>query len=53
MRFGGSVALRCVKSAERIPLERATANKWDSQLAPSARGGRPGSILLAVVRTGR
>jgi hypothetical protein len=36
MRFGGSGALRCVKSEERTPLERVTANKWDGQFAPSA-----------------
>ncbi len=45
MRFGGSVALRCVKSAERIPLEPATANKWDSQLAPSARSSHSRRVV--------
>jgi hypothetical protein len=40
MRFWGSGALRYVKSEERTPLERVTANKWGSQFALSARGGR-------------
>ena len=39
MRFWGSGALRYVKSEERTPLERVTANKWGSQFALSANGG--------------
>ena len=39
MRFGGSGALRCVKSEERTPLQRVTANKCDGQFAPSAKSG--------------
>lgn len=36
MRFWGSGALRYVKSEERTPLERVTANKWGGQFALSA-----------------
>lgn len=39
MRFWGAGALRCVKSEERTPLQRVTANEWGCQLALSASFG--------------
>lgn len=45
MRFWGSGALRYVKSEERTPLERVTANKWSGQFALSAKNGHRALLL--------
>lgn len=50
MRFGGSGALRCVKSEERTPLDRVTANKWDGQFAPSAKSGYQNGCSASILR---
>jgi hypothetical protein len=47
MRFWSSGALRYVKSEERTPLERVTANKWGSQFSLSARSGSSRNFLVA------
>jgi hypothetical protein len=49
MRFWGSGALRYVKSEERTPLERVTANKWGSQFALSAISCQPLLFFVAVI----
>jgi hypothetical protein len=50
MRFWSSGALRYVKSEERTPLERVTANKWGSQFSLSAISCRqsPMSAMVGV-----